>query len=354
LLQMPEVRETSARAVVTDVDSRARTPTEFDVYGLEIRVVTAWREIAEAIALDLAWFDAKGPTRDPVEIVIERREPDYDDLGTAVASFVTPRNTVYADGPRTIVDYFGQAVSIVDRRSRQVRIQGTNAHLVHEAAYHFVLSRVGEHLDARGLPRLHALAVSGAQGAVAVMLPSGGGKSTLALQALQDDTAKLISEDSPLLDRHGMLHPFPLRIGVNATDAALLPAEAVHRIERMEFHPKLLLDLAPFAHRIETRPQPLRHLVIGRRALGRTPQLESVSKRAAVGPLLREAVVGVGLYQGLEFVLQRGMRDVLTKTGAAFTRSHCCAAALRRANVWRLTIGRDHEANWSLLRTLLK
>ena len=51
------------------------------------------------------------------------------------------------------------------------------------------------------------------------MLPSGGGKSTLALRALQEPGIGLISEDSPLLDRRGRLHPFPLRIGVNETDA---------------------------------------------------------------------------------------------------------------------------------------
>ena len=48
------------------------------------------------------------------------------------------------------------------------------------------------------------------------MLPSGGGKSTLALRALRDE-GTLLSEDSPLLDRRGRLHPFPLRIGINAT-----------------------------------------------------------------------------------------------------------------------------------------
>jgi hypothetical protein len=72
-----------------------------------------------------------------------------------------------------------------------------------------------------------------------------------------------------------------------------------------------------------------------------------------VGPLLREAVVGVGVYQGMEFVLQQGMRDVVGKLGVAGTRARCCAAALARARVWRLTLGRDHERNWAAIRPLL-
>ena len=74
----------------------------------------------------------------------------------------------------------------------------------------------------------------------------------------------------------------------------------------------------------------------------------------AVGALFREAVVGVGVYQGMEFILQRGMRDVAGKTGVIATRVACCGAGLARAKVWRLTLGRDHERNWEALAPLLR
>ena len=187
------------------------------------------------------------------------------------------------------------------------------------------------------------------------MLPSGGGKSTLTLRSLEADGAKLLSEDTPLLDRQGNLHPFPLRIGVNATDASSLPAGTNTRlVERMEFHPKLAVDLGAFADRIQATSVPLRHLVIGRRSLGRHARLERLPRRSAVGTLLREVVVGVGVYQGMEFVLQRGMRDVLRQSRPVLTRSVACAAALRNAQVWRLTLGRDHQRNWEALQPLLE
>jgi len=274
-------------------------------------------------------------------------------MGDAVASFVTPRNVVYQTGTHTVVDYFGKAVSVLDRATGTLKVTGADAHLVHEAAYLFLLSRLGEHLDRIGLIRLHALALSGGGGAVAVMLPSGGGKSTLALRALEDDAVRLLAEDTPLLDRAGIVHPFPLRIGINATDAERLPAESVRRIERMEFHPKLALDLDAFRASIDACPRPLQHVVIGVRSLGRTASLERLPRRAAVGPMLREAVIGVGVYQGMEFVLQQGLRDVAGKAGTAAIRTRCCGAGLRRARVWRLTLGRDHDANWEALRPLL-
>jgi hypothetical protein len=325
------------------------------IHGLRIGVSGAWPEVVENLRLDFAWFSsAEDGAPAQVTVEVERRPPDLDRFGEVPASFVTPRNVVYDHGGLTIIDYFGKAVSVLDRATEHLQVQGEDEHLVHEAAYHFLLSRVGEHLESRGFTRLHALALVGSQGPVAVMLPSGGGKSTLALRALQEDGVRLLSEDSPLLDRRGRVHPFPLRIGINATDADRLPADSVRRLERMEFHPKLALDLEAFADRIEPSSAPLRHLVIGQRALGREARLERVRRPAAVGALLREAVVGVGIYQGMEFILQKGMRDVLGKLDIALNRAECCTAGLARARVWRASFGADHERNWRTLSTLLR
>jgi hypothetical protein len=330
-----------------------RATTHLDVYGLKIAVGGEWDEVVEAIRLDFAWFEQNDAQNVAVAVEIERRPPDFAVFGELVAAFVTPRNVVYQDNGRTVVDYFGRAVSVYDRTSGRLVVQGEDEHLVHEAAYHFLISSVGEHLERQGLSRLHALGLVGAQGGVAVLLPSGGGKSTLALRAIKSNGIKLLSEDTPLLDRHGRLHPFPLRIGVNATEAAELPAGKVRRLERMEFHPKFVLELDAFADRIQTTPVPLRHLVIGRRTLGRGARLERLPRRAAVGTLLRELVFGVGVYQGMEFVLQHGMRDIFGRLRPAVTRSRCCLGALASTDVWRLTVGRDHERNWEALQPLL-
>lgn len=333
----------------------APSATSLEVHGLSIRVRGDWPEVLEALRLDFAWFDrptAAGPAG--VEVEVQRRAPDYDAFADLPSRFVTPRNVVYQDAGRKVVDYFGRALSILDTASGRLVVQGEDPHLVHEAAYHFLVSRIGQHLEARGLTRLHGLGLSGPDGAVVVMLPSGGGKSTLVLRALRDETVRLLSEDTPLLDRRGMLHPFPLRIGVNAGDAAQLPEGSVRRIERMEFHPKLALELSAFANRIDPDPRPLRHLVIGHRSMGSESRLEPAARRDAVGPLLREAVVGVGVYQGMEFILQRGMRDTLGKLNVAASRAAACAGGLRRARVWHMTVGRDRERNWAALSALLR
>ena len=309
----------------------------------------------EDVRLDFAWFEM--PQADGVgDLVVEVEcgAPELDGLGDLEAAFVTTRNVVFQDGQRTIIDYFGRALAVYDRARDRLTIRGEEGHLVHEAVYLFLLSRIGQHLDRNSLMRLHGLGLSGCDGAVVVLLPSGGGKSTLALRALKDPGVRLISEDAPVLDRRGQVHPFPLRLGVNPGDADSLPAGEVRRIERLEFHPKLVLSIDAFADRIERRPQPLRHLVVGHRTLGREASLEEVPRRAVAGALLREGVVGVGVAQMIEYMLQRGASDFLRKGGLATRRAWCCGQALARARTWRLRLGRDLDSNWASISRLLE
>lgn len=323
-----------------------------DVYGLTIAVGGDWPEAVERVRRDWAWFETSPADAAEIDVSILRRPPDLRAFGPLEASFVTPRNVVYHDGPRTIVDYFGRAVTCVGPNGR-ARVEGEDEDLVREAVWQFLVSRIGAHVESLGRPRLHALGLAGAHGGVAILLGSGGGKTQLALQALADERVRLLSDDMPLIDRAGFLHPFPLGISVNVTDAAKLAGADALRYERMEFHPRVLLPVESFAHRIERWPQPLRHLVVAQRSLRSDAELRPLPRWAALGPLVRQGVVGIDLYQGVEFLLRRGMRDAVSNLGVARTRAASCAAALRGATVWRLVLGLDDERNWAALGPLL-
>ncbi len=325
-----------------------------DVHGLRIAVEGEWPEVVDALASDFAWFqDASAGAGPDVTVSLWRRTPDPERFGRVPQAFVTTRNVVFQRGHQTIVDYSGRALAVYDRERETLLVESQEEHLAHEAAYLFLLSRIGRHLDRRGMTRVHALGLSGNQGAVMVLLPSGGGKTTLALRALREPGVKLLSEDTPVLDHHGRVHPFPLRIGVNEIDAPLLLDGEVRRIERLEYGPKLVLGVPAFADRIETQPQPLRHLVIGRRWLGGEADLHRVSQRAVANRLLRDGVVGVGVAQMIEYILMTGVRDLLRQGGVAISRTHSCLRGLMSAEAWQLELARDTEQNWAAVRTLL-
>lgn len=335
-------------------DATATDSVALDVYGLRVLIGGDWPEVVEDLGLDFAWFAAQPPAsaRD-VSVTVSRRAPDLTRFGELPQAFITTRNTVFQAGAQTIVDYSGQVLAVYDRVRDELLVEGTDRQLVHEAAYLFLLSRIGRHLDSSGLTRIHALGLSGRQGAVLLLLPSGGGKTTLALRALQESGVKLLSEDTPVLDRHGLVHPFPLRIGVNPDDAHLLPEGQTRRIERLEYGPKLLLSIDAVRDRVEQRPQPLGHIVVGRRWLSGGGTLAPLSRRTLIGPLVRDGVVGVGVAQMIEYVLRRGARDFLGQGGIAAGRARCCARALAGTSAWRLELGRDAERNWAALAPLL-
>ncbi len=334
---------------------------QLGVYGLHVGIEGDWPEVVERLQQDFAWFAHQHPdaaTHEPdgahVVVRIARRKPQFEQFGEVTQAFITTRNTVFQSGTETIVDYAGQVLAVYDRARDAFAVEGEDEHLVHETAYLFLLSRIGRHLDESRLMRIHALGLSGRQGAVLLLLPSGGGKTTLALRALKEPDIKLLSEDTPVLDRRGLVHPFPLRIGVNESDAGLLPDGKAHRIERLEYGPKLLLSMDAVADRIEQMPRPLAHIVIGRRWLNGGGSLARLHRRALVGPLIRDAVVGVGVAQMIEYVLQRGARDFLGQRSVAASRAICCARALVEAQAWRLEMGRDSGRNWAALAPLLR
>lgn len=333
--------------------AEVRQTVALDIHGLTASLRTDWPEIGEALRRDFAWFASAPADAPTLEVDVAEGEPDYDEFAAARAVLLTERNAVFRHGDRTVIDYGGRALAVLGADGRTLRVRGTDGWVVRRAAFDYLLARAGEHLDQIGLPRVHGLGLAGAGHGVVVMLPMGGGKTTLAVAAIAAG-AGLLSESSPLLDRRGNLHPLPLPLWVRTTspEAASLPVEHVRDLPGLDPDPAVL-EIGAFAELIPRRPVPLRHLVLGSRGLERRPVIERLPRTAAVAPLLRDSVAGFGFYQGIEFLLRNGVRGVATTSAYAARRAAHCRTALSHATVWRLTLGRDRAANWDALARLL-
>src|SRR4051812_6065849 len=110
--------------------SAEKIAVQLDICGLRVSVGGDWPEVSDSIRRDFAWFEAPIGGDAEIEVRIECREPDFSGFGESLASFVTPRNVVYQQGERTVIDYFGRALSILDRRLNLLTVQGTDRHLV--------------------------------------------------------------------------------------------------------------------------------------------------------------------------------------------------------------------------------
>ncbi|MBP1623448.1 MAG: hypothetical protein H6Q07_1468 [Acidobacteria bacterium] len=165
---------------------------------------------------------------------------------------------------------------------------------------------------------------------------------------------RLISEDSPFLRRDGYLLPFPLRIGVHPQN---LPADIDPRFtrldKRIEFSSKISIDIRCFADRICREPVPAASLLLGTRTTGKDARITPAGRGAAVRHVLANSIIGIGLYQGLEYLLQRNLADSAQHVGLLFSRMYNNFVLLRRTRVYRFLIGRDIARNYDCLREFL-
>lgn len=279
-----------------------------------------------------------------IEIVPEA--PPYDQFPNMEASYSTPRNVVYDSRERRIVDYFGKGAVVEDKSGQRFRIYGSDHNFLQEAFYLLVLSIFGQYCDRVGMLRIHAMALSYENMAILMPIPQGGGKSTMAFAMLQEDGFKLISDDEPVVSPDGSILPFTLRIGtLDQNKLKKIPEEFIYSIDRMEFGLKHFIDVAYWEPQLESRPLKDIIYVTTRRVLNGPPSIRKIPKYRVIKSLVRDAIIGVGLYQGLEFLLSRSIWTTVGKTGTVFKRSLCAWRMLGSARTYELTLSRDINEN---------
>lgn len=329
---------------------------ELAFHGVQVRVESDAPDVVDAVRLDFSYFLAPAPAP-ALHVTHESAEPAYDQLPELSCSLATPRNICFNDGDLTYIDYFGKALNVYDKRRNGSRIVTRDPALAHEIAYLTILSRVSALLERKRLHRVHALGIEhGGRGAL-VMLPSGGGKSTLAMSILRrpDTGIRLIAEDSPLLARRGMLWPFPLRIGVQPHTLPEGIDPAFTRVDRrIEFNPKISIDIRCFSDRLCHEPVPAAFVLLGIRSTGTEARIVPASGFAALKHFLMNSVIGVGLYQGLEFIMQQNARESVRHAGLLLSRIRANVGLLRRARIYEFVIGRERAKNFAALCAFLE
>lgn len=327
-------------------------PERFDFYGLTIHVSSASTDLVEEIRRDFAYFRVPAGTGQ-VQVEMRLDAPPYAELPSLPASIFTPRNVCFQNSKNTYIDYFGQGLAVFNREERRCVIYGSDTDLVHEIAYLFMLSTAGQYLDSRGIHRVHALGVSYHNKGILLLLPSGGGKSTMALELMRCPGFLLLGEDTPLIDRRGCILPFPLRLGARPEQETGVPSEYLRTVDRMEFDPKTLIDIEYFKDRLGRKVEP-GMILVGERNLGNVSEIVPLARRRALKALVKYMVVGLGVYQGMEFVLERGLTELLGKGGVAFSRLYNSVRLLARAPAYRFVLGRNIEKNRQTLLDFIR
>lgn len=317
---------------------------DLDLYGARLRLTSESGEIIEELRRDFAFFLAPPAARQPLLHLDLKLGPSP--RATAWPITLWTRGYRVVDRwPRRWVRYRDGAMAEIDATLGRGTIWADSLDRLHELGYLCALSRAGEELDSRGLHRVHALGFSwGGQGGL-LLLSSGGGKTTLALELSRLPGFSVLSDDTPLLTSDLTLRAFPLRLAFRSdADLSGIPAEALRPFRRLDYGDKSLLD-AEFLGR-PPKSVPLRWLLLGRRGQG--PSFERAGKGETLISLGLNLVVGWGVPQMAEFRLRPLAFRMLAR--AATSRARLSLRALEARQAHRFVLGGEPRLAAEALR----
>ena len=328
------------------------TSVNLDFYSFNVKLCSADKELVEGIRRDFAYFEA-APVIPEVSIEVFNEKPPFSSLTDLAAAIYTIDYVTYWGKEDIFTDYHGQGLRIYNRRNKYYRIFSESTNLRYEISYLTILSVVGESLDSRRIHRIHALGLSRNGKAILILLPQKGGKTTLALRLLQSGQVKLLSDDSPLLTKHGEVLPFPLRLGIFPGGELDIPQKYLRPVNLMRVGTKIFVDLDYFADKISSACQP-GIILLGERLLSCGAKIERASRFRASKEFIKNSVVGLGLHQGMEYLLGRSIWETLGKSRLALSRLANSLNVLTRSKIYRYQIGHDSERNIQVLLHFLE
>lgn len=262
---------------------------------------------------------------------------------------------VYRLGKRKYVDYFGEALTIVDDDSKTISITSASEERLYELAFLTIHSRAGDLLDRAGYSRIHAMAVSYKNVNAVVMLPSKGGKSTLLTHLLENPDIKIIADDMPLVDRQGRILPFPSKISMTEKpETGELSRLRWNEFMRAHYPPKWTASLSAIPERLEIAPEKNPVLLIQGIRLSHGESLIAPAKKwQMIQPLMEHMIIGRGLPQIVEIFLDMKVTDIFKMAVHALLRTWCAMKLLLRSDTFTFYIGHDKSYNAQLLLNLL-
>lgn len=339
---------------------RKINPLQLCVHGISVAVHSNNQIWLERIARDFAFFsDDTGRTPD-ILIHVAIQTPVRDSLPDQPATQVFSECVVYETKKKTrVVDYHGQA--LLHDYGSQGHLETADPDLAHELAFLYLLSKIGSRLDAQGIHRVHALGFEKNGAATIVLIPSGGGKSTLACALLQKAEAhgvSLLSDDTPLIDRKGNAIPFPLRLAYRKDFP--LPAAWEKNIEilkRRKYGEKKLIPISALP--ITAQPKrnqrfPIKTVILAERHGSRpTPRVVLASKRQLLTALNRDMVVGLGLPQVAELILRKGLFSLAQLIPTASSRFILANRLALSVKGYRLQMTENAQLNANAIMELI-
>ena len=304
-----------------------------NIYGISVKLY-GYNVIVDKITSDFKYFLSNEKTFSKIDLTININfvTPPYDKIPQISASMYKTDCICYDYNNIRYADYNNKCLVIFNKDKKFAEIFSFDEDLLYEISYLLLHSQVGELLDLKGFHRIHACSFSYNKNIFICILPQGGGKSTLLLNLLKNNNIKLLSDDTPIIDRKGNIYPFPIRLGVcNDFDISYIPDKFITIFNRRKFGQKKLVSYDFFKNRIECEFLPI-NIITGQRIYSNFPKIIGTNRFHIFKELFKSCIVGYGLPQVIEYFLTGGFKDFLKKTFIVFSRFYACIRCIFKTN----------------------
>lgn len=313
-------------------------------YGIGLELKSKDECLIENVRRDFSFFVSNNSNAG-IKIEGIARQPDFKIIPSKIPFFRTRDALCYESHGIKYINYIKKALSIYDLKEETCKIICEEKNLLHEITYITILSRVGEKLDIKSIHRIHALGFTYKDNAALCLSPMYGGKTTLALGLLNNPFVKLISDDTPLINKELELLPFPTRIGVKNITGLGIPSKFCREIIRKRFGRKVLIDIEYFYPKIVQNGVPLKFIFIAKRCNRTTPKIKKAGLPLSMFALFRDMVLCRGVAQVKEYFIQKSIRDIILKMELFMSRVLIASKILQNFRPYILYLSKDSNEN---------
>lgn len=266
----------------------------------------------------------------------------------------TQNSITYVNKGVKYQDYYGKAWS--ETFAFKINFYYLEREILHELLYLAILSFSGKQMDMRGFHKIHACAVSHGKKNLVFMMPSKGGKTTLFMDLLNEPSTSIISDDTPVVNRYGRLHPFPLRVGCESKNELFnkfpyIREQDIYEFNRQYFSKKYLLNLMKLKNQIFVSPGES-VFIVGFRSTRTKPVLKPLSKWRFLKELMQHMVIGVGLPLIIEHFFRLGWRDFFANFKIFISRFASAVMIVLRHEGYLMEMSQSKSENLKLVRSL--
>jgi hypothetical protein len=326
------------------------------VHGLTATISCSERQIIEWFEFDFRYFLVQAPQAEPdVRLTVELIAPPFETMPPMEEVMHSRQFACFEQGAKRYINYQNRTLLVFDYANHSGVIYCADHATAYEKLYLTLLSRLGEKLDYMGLHRVHALGIAYESQACLFLIPEGGGKSTLALSLLDSPKVKLFSEDTPFIDKHAHVFPFPFRLGIcDGSGTELIPERYKREVLTQYGVHKTLVESSYFADKTVKEPMLIGILFCGKWVTSQSPRIVKTSRLTAFGYLVRDCIFGLGLPQVIELFLTSGINNLLKKSSIALSRTVASLSLLTRSRCYQLYLSNSPEENAKLIVSFLE